>query len=110
MLGFLRWIAGFSITIVIGAFAVFNRQDITLYYTPYEHNVTLPLYMVGLAFGAAGFFVGALMVWLSSLKWFGQARTQKRTIRTLEKQMNAPPKSALTSTPSNDFFPALPKR
>lgn len=104
----LLWIIGFVIAIAVAAFAVFNRQPISLTYSPIHQPLEVPLYAVGLGLMATGFIIGAALVWLNGADIRRTRRKQTRQIRKLEKELAETAKTDIAITPPSDFFPALP--
>jgi uncharacterized integral membrane protein len=104
----MRWLIGFIITVAVMGFAVFNRQVVEFYYTPFHPPVELPLYMVALGFVVFGFMTGAGMVWLEAIPVRWASRKQRKEIRKLEKKLDEMRQSETGIAPPDDFFPALP--
>lgn len=108
-MGFLRAIIGFATAVFLTAFAVMNRQDVSIVWSPLNEPLTMPLYMIVLGLGAFGFILGALSVWVADGKLRRTGRRQRKAIKKLEKELaglQADPESE--ATPPDDFFPALP--
>ena len=106
----LRWITGFTIALGVAAFAVLNRQEAALYWSPLHPPLELPLYITGLGFLSAGFLIGAFTVWFNSGRIRRQTRLQRKTIRHLEKELEgANQNRPVKDEPPADFFPALIK-
>lgn len=87
MIAFFRWITGFLIIILFAGFAAFNRQEVTLYYSPVHDPLNWPLYVLVLGFAATGFIIGALVVWISDGKIRREKRLQKKQIKKLENEL-----------------------
>ena len=87
MIAFFRWIAGFLIITLFAGFAAFNRQEVTLYYSPVHDPLNWPLYALVLGFAAIGFMIGALVVWISDGKIRREKRLQKKQIKKLENEL-----------------------
>lgn len=104
----LLWIIGFIIAIAVAGFAVFNRQPVTLSYSPVHPPLEVPLYAVGLGLMAAGFIIGSGMVWLNGSNMRRTRRKQMRQIKKLEKELAASVSGEPATAPPSDFFPALP--
>lgn len=107
----IRNIIGFTIAIALIAFAVSNRQDTTLIYSPVHDALTVPLYLITLLFLGLGFVLGAFMVWVNGGSVRKSRRHQKKQIKALEKELegikSAPKQN--TDAPAQELFPALPK-
>ncbi len=108
-MGLIRWIFGLLIALILVAFAVFNRNSVSLTWSPVHAPLELPLYMIGLVLMAIGFFTGTLMTWMNMSKVRQDRRRQKKQIKILEKELEAVNENGNAEAPS-DFFPALPKR
>lgn len=102
----LRWIAGFTIALLLAAFAVANRQTANLYWSPFHGPLHVPLYMPALGFMAAGFLVGIVMMGLNSLPLWWASKKQKKQIRKLEQELQTAtlPEAAA----AKPYKPALP--
>ena len=66
--------------------------------------------MVTLGLMAAGFVLGAFMVWLNEAKVRRERRRQRREIRELQKELKNAGENNGIKPPPSEFFPALPKR
>ncbi|GJL85611.1 MAG: hypothetical protein DHS20C02_13860 [Micavibrio sp.] len=108
-MGLIRWIFGFLVALILAAFAVFNRTPASLTWSPVHVPLELPLYMIGLALMALGFFLGSIITWMNMSKVRQDRRRQKKQIKILEKELEAVNENGNAEAPS-DFFPALPKR
>ena len=104
----LLWIIGFIVALAVAGFAVFNRQSVSLVFSPVHPPLELPLYAVGLGLMAAGFILGSFMVWLNAAEIRRIRRRQMRQIRKLEKELAASGSNPASAPPPSDFFPALP--
>lgn len=109
-MGFIRWIIGFLIAALVTGFAVLNRQDVPVFWSVSAESHEFPLYLICLGFMAAGFFLGALMVWMYGAGIRREKRKQKKQIKNLEKALDAVNENTGHQGPSSDFFPALPKK
>lgn len=109
-MGFIKTIFGFVLAAFLVAFAVSNRQDTTLIYSPVHDPLNVPLYLLALLFMATGFVLGGTVVWLNGSKTRRLKRQQRKTIKELEKELEkietTDPKIV---QPASEFFPALPK-
>ncbi|MEM7651006.1 MAG: LapA family protein [Pseudomonadota bacterium] len=108
----IRAILGFIMALALTGFAVSNRQDTTLIYSPLHDPLEVPLYLIALLFMAAGFILGAMAVWFNGAKTRKLKRQQRKTIKTLEKELSEIKKTQLESEkqPPSEFFPALPEQ
>ncbi|MCB1720971.1 MAG: LapA family protein [Alphaproteobacteria bacterium] len=109
-MGFIRAIFGFIIAIALVAFAVSNRQNIALNYSPVHDPLEIPLYLLTLLFMALGFIFGALIMWLNTAPTRRRSRQQRKTIKALEKELaNAQnKKTSPANVPPSELFPTLP--
>jgi len=107
-MAFIRWIFGFIIMLVIAGFAIANRSSALLVWSPIHPPLELPVFVIGLALMAMGFFLGSFMTWLNMGKVRRERRRQKKTIKLLEKELQAVNENTSEDAPS-DFFPALSK-
>jgi uncharacterized integral membrane protein len=107
---FLLWLIGFLITVQITAFAVLNRDIVSVTLNPVGPALQLPLYAVALGFVVYGFLIGAFIVWINGAEIRKTRRQQRKTIKTLEKELAQDHKSAVKEEPLTDFFPALLKK
>ena len=108
-MAFLRTIFGFIVAVALIGVAVSNRQITTLVYSPIHEPLEVPLYLITLIFLAAGFVFGGLLVWMNSAPTRKVKRQQRKTIKTLEKEISTlQTKSSNDPAPDSEFFPALP--
>lgn len=84
---FLSWLITLPIILVCAAFAVSNRQDVTVDLWPFDYVVTSPLYIMTLGAFFAGLLVGSLLFWLSSLKHRWDKRVLKKQVNKLQTQL-----------------------
>jgi uncharacterized integral membrane protein len=76
---FVRALILIPLAILLVAFAVANRQAVTLSFDPFNpsepaFSLTLPLYALILGLVVAGVIVGGIAAWLRQGKWRGRAR------------------------------------
>lgn len=77
------------LTLFALAFAASNAQDVTVRLMPFSETWTAPLGLVALGMMGAGFFFGALFVWMHGHKArFRHWRDARRADR-LEKELTA---------------------
>ena len=82
------------LAIVIVAFAVANRQTVTVSFDPFSsaapaYAVTLPLFAVILLVLIVGVLVGGFAAWLRQGKWRRGARRFEGEVRALHSEMDA---------------------
>lgn len=105
----LRWIVGVLITVIVAVFAVLNRSVFDVYWSPFPADapVSLPVYIVVLGALAAGFILGALMVWLNASSVRSEKRRQKKEIKILQQQVGALKETRFSAPPAQELFPAI---
>jgi uncharacterized integral membrane protein len=96
---FLLWLIGFLVTIQIAAFAVMNRDPVSVILNPLGAPLEVPLYAIGLSYVAFGFMIGAATVWINGASIRKAKRQQRKTIKTLEKELAAEQQNALKQEP-----------
>jgi uncharacterized integral membrane protein len=82
------------LAVVIIAFAVANRQLVTVSFDPFSANepaasLTLPLFALLIVTLIAGVIVGGVAAWLRQGKWRGTARSLERHAQALRKKIEA---------------------
>jgi uncharacterized integral membrane protein len=82
------------LAIVIVAFAVANRQIVTVSLDPFSSNepaaaVTLPLFVLIILLLVIGVLIGGVAAWLRQGKWRGTARRLERELADLRKKVDA---------------------
>jgi uncharacterized integral membrane protein len=97
------------LAIIIVAFAVANRQVVTVSFDPLGEppvaSLAMPLFVLILGLLIAGVIIGGVAAWLGQGKWRGAARRFERDMRALrgklsayeamaERQSNMPPAAA----------------
>ena len=105
----LRWIAGFVIASALIAFALLNRQDITLTFSPLHPPVDIPLYAIIFCAVFTGFLIGAGTVWFGAAPLRRERRRQRKQIRALEETLKDTAAIKPDAAPAREFFPALPQ-
>lgn len=82
------------LAIVIVAFAVANRQTVTVSLDPFssEHPaaaVTLPLFALVIVLLILGVLIGGMAAWLRQSKWRRRARQLQREVDALRGELNS---------------------
>jgi uncharacterized integral membrane protein len=95
------------LAVVIVAFAVANRQNVTVSLDPFNPDVpaaslTKPLFVVILAVLILGVIIGGVAAWLRQTKWRRTARRLEREVTNLRAEVaaltrNSAPAAAATS-------------
>jgi uncharacterized integral membrane protein len=76
------------LALVLIAFAVANRQTVTVAFDPFDKadpalSLALPLYVLILALVIAGVIIGGVAAWMRQGKWRGRARLAESQAREL---------------------------
>jgi lipopolysaccharide assembly protein A len=95
--------------VVLGCFAVANRQAASLALWPLPYVVELPLYLLVFGVLLVGFIVGVLAAWLGARQRRRELRRRGRQIEALERELAAT-QSQLVAAAPNPEKPALPER
>ena len=87
------WIVLAPLAAVIVAFAVANRQTVTVSFDPFSsaspaYAATLPLFAVILAALILGVIVGGVAAWLRQGKWRRRARQLDGEVRALHEELD----------------------
>jgi uncharacterized integral membrane protein len=90
------------LALVLVAFAVANRQLVTVSLDPFDQAdpapvATLPLYLVIFALLIGGVVLGGCAAWLRQSKWRARARHAEAQVRVLRAQLNERSGAAATA-------------
>jgi len=82
------------LTVIIVAFAVTNRQLVTVSFDPFSstdpaYAATLPLFVLIFVLMIFGVLIGGIAVWIRQTKWRRTARKLDGEVRTLHQEMDA---------------------
>jgi uncharacterized integral membrane protein len=82
------------LAVIIIAFAVANRQIVTVSLDPFSASapaasLTLPLFALVLLLLILGVLIGGFAAWLRQGKWRGTARRLERQVQALRKKVDA---------------------
>src|SRR5471032_666889 len=80
--------------VVIIAFAVANRQTVTVSFDPFSsaspaYAATLPLFVIVFVVLILGVLVGGIAAWIRQSKWRRNARKLDTQVRTLQAEQDA---------------------
>jgi uncharacterized integral membrane protein len=103
------------LAVVIIAFAVANRQIVTVSLDPFsaEHpaaSLTLPLFALVIVLLVLGVLIGGIAAWLRQSKWRRTARRLEREIADLHIEIEALKRTAGVSTTTINAPAAPPER
>ena len=88
------WIVIVPVAAVIVAFAVANRQTVTISFDPFAaaspaYAATLPLFAVIFVVLILGVLIGGIAAWIRQSKWRRSARKLDSDVRTLQQEIDA---------------------
>ena len=88
------WVIIIPLAAVIIAFAVANRQAVTVSFDPFSatapaYAATLPLFAVIFAVLILGVLIGGIAAWLGQSKWRRSARKLDADVRSLQQELDA---------------------
>jgi uncharacterized integral membrane protein len=95
------------LALVLIAFAVANRQLVTVSLDPFDQAdpalvLTLPLYLVIFALLIAGVVLGGCAAWLRQSRWRARARRAEAQLRVARAQLNERSGAASTTPGANE--------
>ncbi len=107
----LTWIVVVPLAIFIIAFAVANRQTVTVSFDPFSssnpaYSSTLPLFILIFVLVILGVVVGGVAAWLRQSKWRRAARKLDAENRQLLQELASIRNRSGTQAPSPDAEPA----
>jgi hypothetical protein len=88
-MAYLTHLIAIPLTLCAILFALSNGGDVTVGFWPSERTWILPLNLFGLALVGAGFFCGALFVWLQYQRLRYRYWQESRKAARLEKELEA---------------------
>jgi len=101
---YLTWLITLPLTLFCLSFALSNDADVQLSFWPFENTYETGVNVFGLAFLGAGFFLGALFVWILDQKMRFKYWQETRKSARLEKELDAM-NARQTVTPQNADAP-----
>jgi uncharacterized integral membrane protein len=93
-MGLIRGIIGLTLAVLFTIFAVANRQEVEIAWSPVHPHANLPLYIIALGLLALGYLLGTLMTWLNTMPMRLEKGRQKRQIKKLEKELESASKNS----------------
>lgn len=90
----LRWIFSIPLIVVSVYLAISNKDNIAFTYSPIHEPIEFPLYFLILASIAVGFFFGSITTWLAGGKVRKEKRALKKSVKSLEKELDTVHKKA----------------
>ena len=94
------WLLLLPLIVLFVAFAIANRQIVTLSLDPAPISIRAPLYSFVLAGTFVGLLAGGLLAWLRAGRWRSQVREEQRSVRRLESELRHAGNAA--TAPVND--------
>lgn len=82
----IRWLMGLCIAVAIAAFAAFNREQVTVIWSPFHPPHDYPLFLPVIVFLMLGFLLGAASVWLNGVRTRREKYRLKQRVKELEKR------------------------
>jgi uncharacterized integral membrane protein len=100
------------LAVVLIAFAVANRQTVTVSFDPFDQAhpafaLTLPLYALVLALVIAGVIIGGVAAWATQGKWRRAARHAQSRAHQLGVELDRHRQRPPTASPPPDRAPRL---
>ena len=87
----LRWTLSLIVTALVLLFAIANRADVPLVWSPVHKPIDVPLCAAVLGGAALGFLFGAVFVWLTGGPLRAEHRRHKKKVVELERQLGTVP-------------------
>ena len=85
----IRWIAGLLVAVVLIAFAINNREPLSLRFDPLPWSLEVPVFAATLGALLVGFLAGLAFEWLWGIRTRGLARSRARRVAALEAEVAA---------------------
>jgi uncharacterized integral membrane protein len=101
------------LAVILIAFAVANRQAVTVSFDPFSSTdaasaATLPLFVLIFILVILGVIAGGIAAWLGQTKWRRAARRLDAEVRALRDEVDAERHRARTVTPDARPRPVIP--
>ena len=105
------------LAVIIIAFAVANRQSVTVSFDPFSattpaYVMTLPLFALIFALLILGVLVGGIAAWIGQTKWRRTARKLDGEVRALHQELDAIRRRFAPEAPQTavepDPYPVIP--
>lgn len=81
------WLVAIPVGLIVIAFAVANRGAVTLNLDPFPVAIDAPIWTIAVGGLLAGFLLGALIRWLFDHKGRHLARSARRRVQLLEREI-----------------------
>lgn len=98
MMSFIRWILSLIIAVAAVLFALGNRDDIPLTWSPLHEPATLPVFVPVLIALLGGFIAGGFVVWANAAPIRADRRRQRKQIAKLEEELKESESRAIAAT------------
>jgi uncharacterized integral membrane protein len=87
------WVITIPLLVVLIAFAVANRQAVTVSFDPFSstspaYAATLPLFVVIFVVLILGVLIGGVVTWIGQGKWRRSARKRDAELRALQQEID----------------------
>ena len=99
----IRWIFALPIIVICVYMALSNRESIDFIYSPLNEPISIPLYYLLLLALAIGFVLGAILTWINGGKTRKERREQKKTIKSMQKELDSLHKKAIKADNTENF-------
>ena len=83
----IRFLFFIIIATLAAYFAVLNRENVYVIWSPVHDAIDIPVFLIALIAIFSGFIIGALYSWLGNSNLRKNYRSQKKQIKTLEKEI-----------------------
>ena len=100
---FAFWLVLIPAFLLLIAFALANRERVSLSIIPFRDGIELPLFLIFFLSVLAGALLGALITWNTQRPWRTLARRQAREIDELRDEINALKSMSANAPPRQDW-------